>query len=123
MVFRVEDARTYHKQKLTGEDLAIALFDVANRRILLDGLSHRYVIRGEDVTCLWPVQTGEAISARIDYRVGEATVALVLATRNPYFHLLWGMFSAREVRRVFSKLTETLRRDMSLGPANGPPIV
>jgi hypothetical protein len=115
-VVRVEDARTYHKQKVSGEDLGIALFDRANRRVLLDGLSHRYVIRGEDVTSFWPVQAGEVISIRLDYRVGDTTLPLVLATTNPYVHLLWGLLSAREVRRVIGRYTETLRCEPSLGP-------
>jgi hypothetical protein len=114
-VVRVEDARTYHKQKLSGEDLGIALYDRANRRVLLDGLRHRYVIRGEDVTCFWPVQAGAVISIRLDYRVGDATLPLVLATANPYFHILWGILSAREVRRVIARFTETLRIDPSVG--------
>ncbi len=110
-VFRVEDARTYHKAKVAGEDLGIALFDRENRRILFDGLSHHYVIRGEDVVAFWPVQAGEVISFRIDYRVGDVTLPVVLATTNPYFHFFWGLLSAREVKRTLGRFSETLSRE------------
>ena len=55
MVVRIEDARTYHRAKLSPEDIGIAFFDAENRRLLVEGVSHRYVIRGEDVTCLRPL--------------------------------------------------------------------
>jgi hypothetical protein len=119
-VLRVEDARTYHKQKLSGEDMGIALFDRANRRILLEGLSHRYVICGEDVACFWPVQAGEVISVRIDYRVGDVTLPLVLATRNPYSQMQF--LAEREVKRVMLRYVETLRCEVSSATA-GPSAV
>ena len=38
------------------------LFDRENRRIVFEGLTHRYVIRGQDVTSFQPVQAGETLS-------------------------------------------------------------
>jgi hypothetical protein len=119
-VLRVEDARTYHKQKLSGEDLGIALFDRENRRILLEGLSHRYVIRGEDVASFWPLQTGEVISVRIDYRIGDVLLPVVLATRNPYAQMQ--LFAVREIRRVLTRFVETLRCEVNQGPVAAPPV-
>jgi hypothetical protein len=119
-VVRIEDARTYHKTKLAGEDLGIALLDPENRRILLEGLSHRYVIRGEDVTCFWPLQAHAIISVRIDYQIGEGRLALVFATTNPSFHVLSGMFADRAVKRFVSSLAETLRCEPRT-EGEGPP--
>ena len=108
-VLRVEDARTYHQSKLAGEDLGIALLDPDHRRILLEGLSHRYVIRGEDVTCFWPLQAHAVISIRIDYRIGEERLALVLATTNPWFHFFSGLLAQRAVKRLVSGLAGALQ--------------
>jgi hypothetical protein len=119
-VLRVEDARTYHKRKLTGEDIGIALLDPEHRRILFEGLSHRYVIRGEDVTCFWPLQAHEVISIRIDYRIGEERLALVLATTNPWFHFFHGMFAARAVQRLVSGLAESLQVEPRDADPNAP---
>jgi hypothetical protein len=107
MVLRIEDARTYHKMKMSGEDLGIALFDAENRRILFEGLSHRYVIRGEDVTCFWPLQAHSIMSARIDYQIGDQRLAIVLARTNPWFHF-WGPFANRAVEHFVSTLSQTL---------------
>jgi hypothetical protein len=104
---RIGDARTYHRMKLSGEDLGIAIFDGENRRLLFEGLSHRYVIRGEDVTCLWPLQSHSIISARIDYLIGDDRLALVFSRGNPWFHL-WGPSGKRAVADFVSMLSETL---------------
>jgi hypothetical protein len=107
-VLRVEDARTYHRQKVVGEDLVIAVLDPENRRIMLEGLSHRYVIRGEDVTCFWPLQAHSVISIRIDYMIADEKLALVLATSNPWFHFFHGAFAGATVKRLVTSLSEAL---------------
>src|SRR5262249_54831746 len=38
-LLRIEDARTFHVQKLAPEDLGICLFDASNRRVLIEGVS------------------------------------------------------------------------------------
>jgi hypothetical protein len=119
-VLRVEDARTYHQTKLAGEDLGIALLDPEHRRILLEGLSHRYVIRGEDVTCFWPLQAHAVISIRIDCRIGEERLALVLATTNPWFHFFSGLLAQRTVNRLVSGLAGALQCEPR-AEGEGPP--
>src|SRR5262249_17111360 len=119
-VLRVEDARTYHQTKLAGEDLGIAFLDPEHRRILFDGLSHRYVIRGEDVTCFWPLQAHAVISIRIDYRIGEERLSLVLATTNPWFHSFSGLLAQRAVKRMVSGLAGALQCEPQ-AEGEGPP--
>ena len=119
-VLRVEDARTYHRQKVAGEDLAIALLDPENRRIMLEGLSHRYVIRGEDVTCFWPLQAHSVISIRIDYMIADEKLALVLATTNPWFHFFHGAFAEASVKRLVNSLSQALACEPHEETAGGP---
>ena len=107
MLVRIEDARTYHRTKLSPEDIGIAFLDVENRRLLVEGVSHRYVIRGEDVTCLWPLQAHSIISARIDYEIGGERLSLVLARRNPWF-ILWGPSANRTFEQFLASLSHTL---------------
>ena len=119
-VLRVEDARTYHRQKVAGEDLVIALLDPENRRIMLEGLSHRYVIRGEDVTCFWPLQAHSVISIRIDYMIADEKLALVLATTNPWFHFFHGAFAEATVKRLVTSLSQALACEPHEETADGP---
>jgi hypothetical protein len=120
LVLRVEDARTYHRQKVAGEDLVIALLDPENRRIMLEGLSHRYVIRGADVTSFWPLQAHSVISIRIDYMIAEEKLALVLATTNPWFHFFHGAFASATVKRLVTSLSQALECEPHEETGGGP---
>ena len=93
--------------KLSPEDIGIAFCDAENRRLLVEGVSHRYVIRGEDVTCLWPLQAHSIISARIDYEIGGERYSLVLARRNPWFSV-WAPSGNRSIAGFVDSLSRTL---------------
>jgi hypothetical protein len=111
MLLRIEDARTYHRTKASPEDEAIAFFDAENRRLLIEGMSHRYVIRGEDVRCLWPLQAHSIISARVDYEIGGERLSIVLARRNPWF-----AFWSPSATRAFSEFIGSLSRTLACEP-------
>ena len=51
--------------------------DLRGRRILIEGVSHRYVIRGCDVVEVEPL-AGNTASARVTYRIGEQAFGLVI---------------------------------------------
>lgn len=114
-VLRLEDAKTYHKQKLCPEDVCLCVFDRPNRRVLLEGVSHRYLIRADDVATLWPLQSGDKISLRIDYRIGEEPLSVVLAADNPLSHVFHGVFAHRPFRALVGRFSETLGREVAAG--------
>ncbi|AMV38556.1 hypothetical protein [Planctomyces sp. SH-PL62] len=118
-VLALEDARTFDKPKLVGDDLGIAFFDRAGRRLIFEGLTHRYVIRGEDVAALWPVPSQSNVAVRIDYRIGEIVLPLVFATPNPWNQVpLAGALANRLVMGYFADFTEAL--GCEIGAASTP---
>jgi hypothetical protein len=110
-LMRLENAQTYHVQKLAPEDLCVCAFDRPNRRVLMEGISHRYVVRDVDVTSFWPLQSGDKVSVRIDYRVGDEPLALVLAADNPLFHVFHGAFAGRTLKSLVRQFVETFDRE------------
>jgi hypothetical protein len=76
---RIEDPATFHVSKVTPEDWAICRVDAPRRRLLVEGISHRYVIRGQDVCAIEPLRSAAA-TVRIDLLVGGAQpLSLVVA--------------------------------------------
>lgn len=114
-ILRLENAKTYHKQKLSPEDVCLCVFDAPNRRILLEGVSYRYLIRADDVATLWPLQSGDKISIQIDYRIGEEALSVVLAADNPLSHVFHGVFAHRPFRALVRRFGETLGREVVTG--------
>jgi hypothetical protein len=61
------------KVSIDGDDFVLILADRENRRLLLEGVAARYLIRAEDVTDLKPFQFMSYVGAEITYRIGETT--------------------------------------------------
>jgi len=97
IVFRVEDAATADKLKLNEEDLVVAYIDAARRRLVIEGIRYRYIVRAEDVL-RFDRRDGNRMESAIDlsYRVGEAVLTMVL------FHTggLEGMSKAQQKFRT-----------------------
>jgi hypothetical protein len=117
-LLRVEDPKTFHITKSTPEDVGIAAFDHGNHRLLLEGVSHRYVIRGQDVCYLRPLQGTSSIGAEIGCRVMDVEFALVVYrfsminvvlyafTTFPLLGFMMKGFTVAPSRRFTMKLTE-----------------
>lgn len=75
---RIEDPKTFHISKSAPEDLVICRLDVAGRQLLIEGVTHRYVIRSRDVVRVKPVVFGTGRNAEVTYRVGNVELSLVL---------------------------------------------
>jgi hypothetical protein len=86
----LEDAATFHITKFTPEDWCLCRVDAANRRLLLEGISHRYVIRGSDVTALHPARSSQ-VNVMIRYRVGPEELGLVMARPNMGRSIVYGL--------------------------------
>ena len=76
-LIRIEDPATFHISKLTPEDWGIAVLDGARARLLIEGVSHRYVILAQDVIEVAALKATTA-SARVTYRIGEVTLGVVV---------------------------------------------
>jgi hypothetical protein len=77
-LIRIEDPATFHISKITPEDWGICVLDAQHRRLIIEGISHRYLIRGVDVTQLKPVQSSMSVVVQINYRIGEHTFGIAL---------------------------------------------
>lgn len=107
----LEDGKTFNKPKLVGDDFALVFFDAERRRIIAEGLTHRYVIRAEDITAYWPMEAVGSVAARIDYRVGEVVLPLVFATMDTWSQIpFMGSRSKRLREEFYSRFSETLKR-------------
>ena len=74
----VEDARTFTTLKLAPEDFAYVGFDAANRRLILEGLTFRYVILAGDVYQVAQAAGAAASGVQITFRVVRVIVAITL---------------------------------------------
>jgi hypothetical protein len=63
---------------IDGDDYVLLLADAENRRLLIDGVAARYMIRAEDVTELKPFQFLNYVGAQMTFRI-NGTVQLGLA--------------------------------------------
>ena len=82
-LIRIEDPATFHISKLTPEDWGVALLDGPRARLLIEGISHRYVIRGADVTEITPLRAiGQSV--RLTYLIAGEPFAIVLNRYNAW---------------------------------------
>jgi hypothetical protein len=74
----VEDARTFTTMKLAPEDFAYIGFDAANCRLILEGLTFRYVIHARDVLSVTQAAGATTTGVQIVFRVASAVVSVTL---------------------------------------------
>ena len=79
MFIEVENSRTFHRPKLLPEDLACVLFDREGRRLIVEGIAYRYIIRAADLLGLQVVRAAAgAPGLEVSYSVGGARLSLTL---------------------------------------------
>jgi len=115
----------FHVSKAVPEDSAICAFDHAHQRVLVEGISHRYLIRGRDVAELKPVESGAAVAAQISYHVVDRDVSLVVyvvsaravlpqaAAAFPVLGLVLRPFAPRARKRFVRRLASALRVEIT----------
>jgi hypothetical protein len=79
----IEDASTFTKQTKAPKDLGFLGLDPVNRRIVIEGVVHRYVIRAEDVICIESVRFRDTVGTEVAYRIGDRA-ELTITLSNPY---------------------------------------
>ena len=63
--------RTKMKISIDGDDYVLLLADYQNRRLLVEGVAARYLIRAEDVTDFRPFQFMNYVGAEITFCIGD----------------------------------------------------
>jgi hypothetical protein len=74
----VEDARTFTTMKIAPEDFAYIGFDAANRRVILEGVTFRYVIHAHDVLSVGQATGAATTGVQIVFRVARVIVGITL---------------------------------------------
>jgi hypothetical protein len=92
----VEDARTFTKMKLAPEDFAYVGFDAAQRRLILEGLLFRYMIRAADVLTVGQAQGSTTTGTQIVFRVGRVVVGVTLQFDSVWHELKRQLFFTRQ---------------------------
>jgi hypothetical protein len=74
----VEDARTFTTMKIAPEDFAYIAFDAASRRVILEGLTFRYVIHAHDVYSVSQASGTATTGVQIVFRVARVYIGITL---------------------------------------------
>lgn len=76
----IEDLSTFHVRKPHPEDYGVLLIDERGRRLLIEGVTHRYQIRNADVLGLRPLQGAATPGVELRYSAGGEPLALAITT-------------------------------------------
>lgn len=81
----VEPADTFDRMKFSlADDIATLHHDLEHRRILIDGLSCRYLLHGDDVQFVESKKQIGATAVRLDVRIGGTMLSIVISTREDH---------------------------------------
>jgi MFS family permease len=83
----LEEAVSFHRFKLVPEDVAFVGFDPAARLVVIEGVRHRYRIRGDDVLSVGQLPGGGSSATAIAYQVGDAQLAIALQSTSVWHEL------------------------------------
>lgn len=81
MVVGVEDAADFHRRSSHPSDFGLLILDPHGRRVLLEGATHRYLVRGEDLLAMHPHGDEETGGVHLEYRIGDERLSLVVTQR------------------------------------------
>src|SRR5688572_25361519 len=73
--------RTKMKISIDGDDYVLVLADYVNRRLLIEGVAARYMIRATDVTDLQPFEFLNYVGAQITFRINDKTPLSIAIAR------------------------------------------
>jgi hypothetical protein len=95
----VEDARTFTTMKVAPEDFAYVGFDAANYRLILEGLTFRYVIHARDVISVTQAAGATTTGVQIVFRVASAVVGITIQ-----FDSVWSELKKQTIFRGIDPL-------------------
>jgi len=74
----VEDSHTFQQPKVLPEDLARVIFDPDQRRLVIEGIVYRYLIRASDVIQMRTVRSRSSLGLQIVYNAAGVPLGLTL---------------------------------------------
>ncbi|MEX2114700.1 MAG: hypothetical protein WD845_16025 [Pirellulales bacterium] len=74
----IENAHSFSKLKIVPEDMGYLVLDASTRTLTIEGVMHRYVIRGEDVLEIEQQRGGNTTATTVTYAVGRAELSIAL---------------------------------------------
>jgi hypothetical protein len=101
----VEDARTFTTMKLAPEDFAYIAFDAANRRLILEGLTFRYVILAKDLLSVGQATGVTTTGVQIVFRVARVVVGITLQ-----YDSVWNEFKKQTIGRGQDPLIKPIQQ-------------
>ena len=104
----LEDSKTYHIGKLATEDVCLCHIDKQKQRMMLEGCSHRYIIRGRDITRLEPVKSGPEIAIAVFFKIGDTELSMVLQFESIKWYALNPLLSMNSAGRFIKRLSADL---------------
>ena len=102
--FHLEDSNTYHVHKKTPEDFCLCFIDTLRRRLFIEGCTYRYIVRGEDVLRLAPIESGMKISIDLAWRIGAEQLAIVLSCESMSAHVVNPLLTRNNANRMTNKI-------------------
>jgi hypothetical protein len=85
-IVTVEPVETHGRFKLVSDDSGVLWYDLDGGRLMVDGVSHRYLICRDDVHDLQPTDFTLGCAVRIEMSVGTTRFAFVVGSMQPDKH-------------------------------------
>jgi hypothetical protein len=105
----VEDARTFTSMKLAPEDFAYIAFDAASRRLILEGLTFRYVILAKDVLSVSQASGATTTGVQIVFRVARVMIGITLQ-----YDSVWNELKKQTIGRGQDPLIKPIQQTFGL---------
>ena len=105
----VEDASTFTKLKAATEDAGYLGLDPVHRRIVVEGVVCRYVVRAEDVEHLGPIASGGSVGADVAYRIDDHVSLRIALARTFIWSEVVRQLTGKVRNPLFKKIQQTLR--------------
>lgn len=106
----LEDAATFDKLKVASEDAGYLGLDRVNRRLVIEGVICRYVIRGEDVESIRIRASQGPGGVEIAFRIDEQTRLRIVVSKFHAWSEVWRQLTGKTRSPLLSKINETLGR-------------
>jgi hypothetical protein len=107
-IVELEDTTTFSKMKAVTEDLGVALAYPEQRCVVIEGISHRYLIYADDVTLLREVPGPTASGLGIQYLAAGERLDLTLTYQTVWAELKRQTIGARR-NTVLEQIAAALR--------------
>lgn len=107
-LLRIESPQSYHIHKRIPEDVVCCLYDQQNSRLLLEGCNYRYIIKGEDLTRIEPLESGQVVSIHLAYKIQDQELGLIIYKQSTGGTILNPLLTMNAAKSFVKKIRQTL---------------